>query len=220
MRDIEMQELSDRGLWAGALEHSRSRTATPRSEARAARWGLLTAGQGCRNKYGTSQRERPDAVRRLPIQGRPHDRRLRGIGKGLELGRAAFQMPKPKYPKDPIEPAPNPPPPSQVNADASAASLRRHVLPKDLPTAIRQLDDQELDRLLAAVLAEQKRRDRKPTVSTATKDKPRTEAAAVHLTPGKMNAVRAAFKVGVKPSQIARQFGLSQSDVRKALAGR
>jgi transposase-like protein len=34
----------------------------------------------------------------------------------------------------------------------------------------------------------------------------------------KMNAVRAAFKVGVKPSQIARQFGLSRSDVRKARA--
>jgi DNA-binding transcriptional regulator LsrR (DeoR family) len=33
-----------------------------------------------------------------------------------------------------------------------------------------------------------------------------------------VNAVRAAFKAGVKPSQIARQFGLSQSDVRKALA--
>jgi hypothetical protein len=44
-------------------------------------------------------------------------------------------------------------------------------------------------------------------------DNPRTEAAAVHLTPGKVKAVRAAFNVGVKPSQIARQFGLSQSDV-------
>jgi hypothetical protein len=44
------------------------------------------------------------------------------------------------------------------------------------------------------------------------------EAAAVHLAPGKLNAVRAAFKAGVKPSQIARQFGLSQSDVRKVLA--
>jgi hypothetical protein len=41
---------------------------------------------------------------------------------------------------------------------------------------------------------------------------------ALHLTPGKPNAVRAAFKAGIKPSQIARQFGLSQSDVRKALA--
>jgi hypothetical protein len=96
--------------------------------------------------------------------------------------------------------------------------LRRHVLPKDLPAAIKQLDDQELDRLQAAVLAEQKRRGRKPAVSVETLNKPRVEAAAVHLTPGKMNAVRAAFKAGVKPSQIARQFGLSQSDVRKALA--
>jgi predicted DNA-binding protein (UPF0251 family) len=96
------------------------------------------------------------------------------------------------------------------------ASPRRHVLPKDLPGAINQLDDQELDRLLAAVLAEQKRRGRKP-MSTEPPEKPRTEEAVVHLTPGKMNAVRAAFKAGVKPSQIARQFGLSQSDVRKAL---
>jgi hypothetical protein len=34
----------------------------------------------------------------------------------------------------------------------------------------------------------------------------------------KLNAVRAAFKAGVKPSQIAWQFGLAQADVRKALA--
>jgi DNA invertase Pin-like site-specific DNA recombinase len=94
--------------------------------------------------------------------------------------------------------------------------LRRHVLPKDLPAAIRQLDDQELHRLLAAAVAEQKRRGRKPAVSIQTAGK--IEATAVHLTPGKLNAVRAAFKAGVKPLQIARQFGLSQSDVRKALA--
>src|SRR5580704_7069950 len=104
-------------------------------------------------------------------------------------------MRTPKYPKDPIEPAPNPPPSSQVNTDAAAASSRRHVLPKDLPAAIKQLDDQELDRLLAAVLADQKRRGRKPAVSVETLDK----VVAVHLTPGKMNAVRAAFKAGVKP---------------------
>jgi hypothetical protein len=33
-----------------------------------------------------------------------------------------------------------------------------------------------------------------------------------------INAVRAASKAGVKPSLIARQFGLSQSDIRKVLA--
>jgi len=36
------------------------------------------------------------------------------------------------------------------------------------------------------------------------------------LTQGKLNAVRAAFKAGVTPSRIAKQFGISQSDVRKA----
>ena len=44
------------------------------------------------------------------------------------------------------------------------------------------------------------------------------EDGAGSLTTGKLNAVRAAFKAGVKPSAIARQFGISQSDVRKALA--
>jgi hypothetical protein len=119
----------------------------------------------------------------------------------------------------PSLPSPNSPSSLSAKADGDATAWsRRHVLPKDLPGAIKQLEDQELDRLLAAVLAEQKRRDRKPSMSVETQDRPRIEAAAVHLTAGKMNAVRAAFKAGVKPSQIARQFGLSQSDVRKALA--
>jgi hypothetical protein len=134
----------------------------------------------------------------------------------LPIGRAAFETAKWKYPR-----APNPPPSLPASANAAGAatgSLRRHVLPKDLPAAIKQLDDQELDRLQMAVLAEQKRRGRKPAVSGETPDKPQIEAAAVHLTPGKLNAVRANFKAGVKPSQIARQFGLAQSDVRKALA--
>ena len=128
----------------------------------------------------------------------------------LLIGRAALETAKPIYPS-----ALNPSPSSNTDA---AAALGRHVLPKDLPTAIKQLDDQELDRLRAAVLAEQKRRGRKTSVSIQTPNKQRTEVANLHLTPGKMNAVRAAFKAGVKPSQIAKQFGLSQSDVRKALA--
>jgi hypothetical protein len=103
-------------------------------------------------------------------------------------------------------------------ANTHGASARRHVLPKDLPGAIKQLDDQELDRLKAAVLAEQKRRDKKPAESVEPPGK--IEAPPVYLAPGKLNAVRAAFKAGVKPSQIARQFGLSQSGVRQALASR
>jgi uncharacterized protein (DUF433 family) len=32
-----------------------------------------------------------------------------------------------------------------------------------------------------------------------------------------VKAVRSAFKAGIKPAKIAREFGISQSDVRKAL---
>jgi DNA invertase Pin-like site-specific DNA recombinase len=95
----------------------------------------------------------------------------------------------------------------------------RHVLPADLPKAMNQLDDQELDRLLAAVIAEQKRRGRRPPASDESSRKRKVEAISAPLTQGKLNAVRAAFKAGVTPSRIARQFGISQSDVRKALAG-
>jgi len=92
-------------------------------------------------------------------------------------------------------------------------------LPADLSNAIKQLGDQELDRLLAAVLAEQKRRGKKFRVLDENSRKRKVEAISVPLTQGKLNAVRAAFKAGVTPSRIARQFGISQSDVRKALAG-
>ena len=40
----------------------------------------------------------------------------------------------------------------------------------------------------------------------------------VSLTRGQVNAVRSAFKAGITPARIARQFGISQSNVRKALA--
>jgi hypothetical protein len=116
----------------------------------------------------------------------------------LLTGRAPFETAKRMYPGDVIEPSPN-------SSPSLPATPRRHVLPKDLPGAIKQLDDQELARLVAAVLGEQKRRARKLAVSVETPDKSRIDAAALHLTPGKRNAVRAAFKAGVKPSQIARQ---------------
>jgi hypothetical protein len=93
-----------------------------------------------------------------------------------------------------------------------------HVLPADLPNAIKQLDDQQFDRLVSAVVAEQRRRGRKLSMSDESPRKGRVESVAVPLTQGKVNAVRAAFKAGVTPSRIARQFGISQSDVRKALA--
>jgi hypothetical protein len=100
-------------------------------------------------------------------------------------------------------------------------------LPKDLAGALKHLGDREIDALLSAVTTEAERRGR----PTAQRSKEKftadaktqahqtlAEAGAGSLTTGKLNAVRAAFKAGVKPSAIARQFGISQSDVRKALA--
>jgi transposase-like protein len=56
-----------------------------------------------------------------------------------------------------------------------------------------------------------------PKIENASNRK-RVEVTEVTLSPGKLNAVRAAFKAGVTPSRIARQFGISQANVRKALA--
>jgi hypothetical protein len=84
---------------------------------------------------------------------------------------------------------------------------------------MKQLEDNELDRLLSAVIAEQNRRGKKLAVSNESSRKRQITSLAVPLTQGKVNAVRAAFKAGVTPSRIARQFGISQSDVRKALVG-
>ena len=120
--------------------------------------------------------------------------------------------------------------PAEVAATAAtvvSSEKRRHVLPKDLPNAIKHLDDQDLDRLLAVAVAEAKRRGRLPSSNQTTQSSSpmrrssrgrRVQAETVSLTRGQINAVRAASKAGVKPSLIARQFGLSQSDIRKVLA--
>ena len=52
-----------------------------------------------------------------------------------------------------------------------------------------------------------------PPIKTA-----KLNAAEVSLTRGQVNAVRSAFRAGITPSRIAREFGISISDVRKALA--
>jgi hypothetical protein len=130
----------------------------------------------------------------------------------------------------------------QSGAVVSAAEKlsSRHVLPRDLSNALKQLDDGELDRLFAATRHELQSRGRlltstpviRPTTpmgteqraldqSTTTEELPerrQLEEPNVALTQGQVNAVRATFKAGITPSRIARQFGISQSDVRKVLA--
>jgi DNA-binding NarL/FixJ family response regulator len=88
-------------------------------------------------------------------------------------------------------------------------------LPSNLDAAIKRLDDEELDRLFSAVVAEQKRRGKRlPNFAERTR---RNEPSPSSLTRGQVNAVLAAFKAGVTPSRIARQFGLSQADVEEGV---
>jgi hypothetical protein len=104
--------------------------------------------------------------------------------------------------------------------EPAAAASPSYALPTNLSRALRHLDNDQLDRLLAAALAErQARGGKKLPVSDEPSDKKRIKEVAPSLAQGKLNAVRAAFKAGVTPSRIARQFGISQSDVRTALAG-
>jgi hypothetical protein len=57
----------------------------------------------------------------------------------------------------------------------------RHVLPNDLPNAIRHLGDEELDRLLAATLSEMSRRGRRLPID---KPSPQRNLGAASLTRG------------------------------------
>src|SRR5262245_38027684 len=80
-----------------------------------------------------------------------------------------------------------------------------------LNQALQQLSDDDFRRL-AAVLNEQKRRDKNSIAPTEKSENQRWEVGVRALSVGQLNVVRAAFKAGVKPTQIANQFGLSKSN--------
>ena len=114
---------------------------------------------------------------------------------------------------------------------AATESPQRYVLPKNFRNALKHLSDAELDLMHAATVEELKRPGRTPqgvqTVPHARPDLMKTKPPptekqrnlnAAELTRGQVSAVRSAFKAGITPSRIAREFGFSQSDVRKALA--
>ncbi len=113
---------------------------------------------------------------------------------------------------------------SSLSPDTKPATVKpsapatHHVLPNDLPAAIRYFDDDELPQLQAAVATEQQRRGKILPAEESKSTEP-APAAAVSLKPGKMNAVRAAFQAGITPAKIAKQFGVPQAEVRKAIAG-
>jgi hypothetical protein len=105
-----------------------------------------------------------------------------------------------------------------IGPENETALPSRYILPRNFDSAIRQLPDQELDRLVSAALEERARR-KKPPVPEESRRKRSADAVALSLPQGKLNAIRAAFKAGVTPSRIAREFGISQQDVRGVLTG-
>ena len=99
---------------------------------------------------------------------------------------------------------------AEIDRESGGAQSSRHVLPQNLDSAIRQLNDRELERLLLTALEERVRR--KLPIPEETEGKRQAKDTAVPLPQGKLKAIRAAFKAGVTPSRIARQFGVSRRD--------
>jgi hypothetical protein len=93
-------------------------------------------------------------------------------------------------------------------------SARPYLLPTDLPKALTWLTLDELDTLVKAVELEQKRR-----AGPAAKDfEPRAAGMRSGPNPGgprvgQINAIRAAIKAGVKPTAIAKQFGVTKTAI-------
>jgi hypothetical protein len=112
-------------------------------------------------------------------------------------------------------------PQASASKETAYGVSQRHVLPRDLPNAVKHLTDTELDLLIVTAVDEAKRRGRlPPQVELKRPDEPKragVDLAVGSLTRGQINAVRAAYKAGVTPSQIARQFGISQSNIRKVM---
>jgi hypothetical protein len=135
----------------------------------------------------------------------------------LMPGRRSADTTPDLFSAEPVKAAAPPVSPNRAINRASPASYTRPLLPKDLAGALKHLGDTEFDALLAAITAEGERRGRLQSPQGKTVKTRQTEDAS-RLTSGQLNAVRAAFKAGVKPSAIARQFRISQSEVRKVLA--
>jgi hypothetical protein len=109
---------------------------------------------------------------------------------------------------------------------------RRPKLPKqhppillgDIAGSIARLSNDDFERLLTAVKEEAKRRKLPglPRVDSpkqkASRNAPSGTASSTGaISTAKANLVRAAFRAGVKPNAIARQFGLSYAVVRELL---
>jgi hypothetical protein len=125
-------------------------------------------------------------------------------------------------------PTKSPAPKATIESEA-----QRYVLPKNLRNAVKHLSDDELDLMHAATVEELKRRGRTPKsvekvlpvppdltkMQSPPSQTAKLNKAEVSLTRGQVNAVRSAFKAGITPSRIAREFGIPLSGCAAGFGG-
>ena len=108
--------------------------------------------------------------------------------------------------------------------DHMSAARSPALLPSNLESTLAILSDDEFARLHATVTAEAARRKStvrslKPTQAAVAdaSNSSKSKLASGSLSTAKANLVRAAIKAGVKPSAIARQFGVSKAEISEVL---
>src|SRR5665213_781929 len=120
----------------------------------------------------------------------------------------------------------------QLPRAAKPVGRTQIVVPSNLPLALQSLDNSNFNALLRQVAVEARRRGVAPAAAVAKTISRKVPPNRVRVSPetlskiaankvptGKANLIRAAFKAGVKPAAIAREFGISPSVVRDVLAG-
>ena len=97
------------------------------------------------------------------------------------------------------------------------------MLPSDLSTSLKYLDNADLQKLRAAVTAEVDRRAQHLATSAASSEvfpsaaAQNTVSTVEELPEGKANLIRASFSAGLKPAAIARAFHVSPSLVNRVI---
>jgi DNA invertase Pin-like site-specific DNA recombinase len=97
------------------------------------------------------------------------------------------------------------------------------MLPSDLSTSLKYLDNADLQKLRAAVTAEIDRRAQQRPQSDVSSAVPlsaaiqNTVSTVDELPEGKANLIRASFSAGLKPAAIARIFHISQTLVSRVI---
>ena len=116
---------------------------------------------------------------------------------------------------------------------ARPEAMQRVILPPNLPEALKNLHDDQLELLLKDVSLEIERRksaallkappvEATPTVEKRKPSKPATMAGAYldegrDVPEGKANLIRASYRAGLKPATIAKTVGVPQSTVNRVL---